>query len=61
MFELRARGGRDPLTGRYHQVSRTFHGTKREADLALAKFVTEVAERVLLLGDERSARFSTSG
>jgi integrase len=36
--------GRDPLTGKYRQVSRTVHGARREAQRALAELVTEVAE-----------------
>jgi integrase len=36
------RAGRDPLTARYGQASRTFRGSKSEAETALARFVTEV-------------------
>jgi hypothetical protein len=38
---LRVYAGRDPLTGKKVWKSRTFQGTKREADRALAAFVTE--------------------
>ncbi len=43
VWELRVRTGRDPLTGVYSQTSRTFRGSKREAESALARFVTEMA------------------
>jgi integrase len=42
IWEMRVRTGRDPLTGHYGQVSRSFRGTKREAEFALARLVTEV-------------------
>ncbi len=35
--------GRDPLDGRYRQLSRTVDGTKREAQRALAALITEVS------------------
>jgi hypothetical protein len=38
---LRVYAGRDPLTGKKVWKSRTFQGTKREADRALAAFVAE--------------------
>lgn len=41
MWVLRVYAGRDPLTGKKVWRSRTFQGTKREADRALAAFVTE--------------------
>jgi integrase len=34
--------GADPVTGNPRQVTRTFRGTKRQADTALSNFVTEV-------------------
>jgi integrase len=43
-WELRVSIGRDPLTGRYRQASRTVSGTKRDAERALAEFVSEVGE-----------------
>ena len=43
VWELRVRAGRDPLTGKYRQVSRTFRGGKRQAQTALALFAAEVA------------------
>jgi integrase len=42
-WELVVSLGRDPLDGRYRQLSRTFDGTKREAQRALAELVTEVS------------------
>ena len=41
LWVLRVYAGRDPLTGKKICRSRTFRGTKREADKALAAFVTE--------------------
>jgi integrase len=35
VWELRVRTGLDPLTGQYRQVSRTFHGLKKDAQVAL--------------------------
>lgn len=43
-WELRVHAGRDALTGRKAYVQRTVHGTKREAQSALARLVTEVSE-----------------
>ena len=42
VFELRASAGRDPLTGKYPEVTRYFHGTFREAQVARAELVIEV-------------------
>ncbi len=42
-WELIVSLGRDPLDGKYRQVSRCFDGNKREAQRALAELVTEVA------------------
>ena len=42
-WELRAYVGADPTTGRAKYLTRTFRGGKREADEALARFVTEVS------------------
>jgi integrase len=44
VWELRVRSGRDPVTGRYAQISRTFRGGKRQAEAALARLSSEVAE-----------------
>jgi integrase len=42
-WELRAYVGVDPTSGRAKYLTRTFRGGKREADEALARFVTEVS------------------
>ena len=42
VFELKVSAGRDPLSGRYRQVTRRFRGTLREAKLERAKLLTEV-------------------
>jgi integrase len=42
-WELRAYVGLDPTTNRQKYLTRTFRGGKRQADEALAKFVTEVS------------------
>ncbi len=44
VWELRVRSGIDPVTGRYHQTSRSFTGSKRDAKLALARFATDVSD-----------------
>jgi integrase len=44
VWELRVRTGRDPLTGRYGQVSRTFRGGKRAANAALVRLAADVAD-----------------
>ena len=38
---MRVRTGRDPLTGRYRQISRTFHGLKKDAQMALNELAVE--------------------
>jgi integrase len=43
-WELRVYTGRDPVTGRPQQVSRTFHGGKRAASRALDALAVEVHE-----------------
>jgi integrase len=43
-WELRVHTGRDPLTGRKRYAHRTVKGTKREAQAALARLVTEVGD-----------------
>lgn len=42
-WELRVSLGSDPLTGKYRQLSRTFKGSRRDAQKALAELVTQVA------------------
>jgi len=41
-WELRAFTGRDPVTGKPRQATRTFHGTEKEAGKALSQLVSEV-------------------
>ena len=43
VWELRAFAGRDPVTGRSRQVSRTFRGGRREAERKLAELVADVS------------------
>jgi integrase len=54
-WELRAYAGIDPLTNRQKYVTRTFRGGKREAEEAIARFVTEVA------GGSQAAQDTTVG
>jgi hypothetical protein len=42
-WELRAYAGIDPITNRQKYVTRTFRGGKRDAEEALARFVTDVS------------------
>lgn len=42
VFELRASLGRDPLTGKYSEITRRFEGTLRKAKTARAELVAEV-------------------
>ncbi len=44
MWRLRVYTGADPMTGNPRQVSRTFRGTRRQADTALSNFLTEVVK-----------------
>jgi len=48
-WELIVAAGRDPVTGRARQVSRTFHGTLRDATKARAKLLVEVGSGRRLL------------
>ncbi len=41
-WELRAFTGRDPVTGKVRQTTRTFHGTEKAAGKALSQLVSEV-------------------
>lgn len=42
VFEVQLSCGKDPTTGRYRRISRTIHGTKRDAAKALDKLRTEL-------------------
>lgn len=44
VWRLRAYVGRDPITGAEQQASRTFRGSARDADTALARLVIEAAD-----------------
>ena len=44
LWELVVGAGRDPVTGKYRQVSRMFRGTLREAKVARAALVVEVSK-----------------
>src|SRR5579859_5051036 len=50
VWRLRVFIGSDPVTGNPRQVSRTFKGTKKAADTALAEFVSEVVNGTAPLG-----------
>jgi hypothetical protein len=41
-WQVRVSFGRDPVTGRYEDVAREVHGTKRDAQRAVAALITEV-------------------
>ena len=41
-WQVRVSLGRDPSTGRYQYVARSVHGTKRDAQRAVAALITEV-------------------
>jgi hypothetical protein len=53
-WRLHAFAGKDS-NGRKQYTSKTFHGTKREAGIALAAFVTEVAKenRIIASGGDQ--------
>jgi integrase len=44
VWELRLTLGKDPFTEKYRRVSKTFHGTAREADKALRQLLDEQAQ-----------------
>jgi integrase len=43
-WRLRVDVGRDPITGRRRQLTRTVSGTKRQADEAMARLLVEIGE-----------------
>jgi integrase len=47
-WELRVHAGRDPETGRKQYATRTVHGTKREAERELARFVAQVDDGLVV-------------
>jgi hypothetical protein len=50
-WEIRVYSGTDPVTGRKKYVTRTVRGSRREADLALARLVVEVTGGVRVAQD----------
>lgn len=44
VFELRASLGRDPLSGKYTEITRRFSGTLRQAKVARAELVAEIKQ-----------------
>jgi integrase len=54
VWRLRVYIGGDPVTGNPRQASRTFKGTKRQAESALAEFVGEVVNGTAPLGRSTS-------
>jgi len=52
VWELRVRLGRDPLTGKHRQVSRSFRGTERQASRELARLSTNMPERSYVGGSK---------
>ena len=46
VWELRVSTGKDPVTGKYGLVSKTFHGTARDADSALRDLIDQQAPAV---------------
>ena len=47
-WQLRVHAGRDPETGRKRYLERTFHGTRRQAEKALAALVAEADSTPML-------------
>lgn len=43
-WQIRARGGIDPATGKHKQIARTVHGGKKQAQQALVKLQRELAD-----------------
>jgi integrase len=50
-WEIRVYSGTDPLTGRKKYVTRTVRGSRRDADLALARLIVEVTGGVRVAQD----------
>ncbi len=51
-WQLRVHAGRDVLTGKKLHQSKTFHGTKREAQRALAEMITDLERTAPKVGKE---------
>ena len=54
-WELRMDAGADPLTRKRQQKSVTFHGTAREADVALAELITKSSRGQVSVGQRTVA------
>ncbi len=61
MWELRVSLGRDPATGKYRQLSKTFHGDVDGADEALRRLVEHEVPRRSAAASSLDARASTGG
>jgi integrase len=44
VWEIVVQAGRDPITGKHRQISRTFRGSLREAKKARAELIVEVGK-----------------
>lgn len=57
VWRLRVYLGDDPVTGNPRQASRTFRGTKKQADTALAEFVQEASRGLFVTDTSTVAEF----
>jgi hypothetical protein len=60
-WELRVDAGEDPLTRKRQQKSVTFHGTSREADIALAELITKSSRGQVSVGQRTVAHAVEAG
>ncbi|HNH37460.1 MAG: site-specific integrase [Microthrixaceae bacterium] len=60
-WELRVDAGEDPLTRKRQQKSVTFHGTSRQADVALAELITKSARGQVSVGQRTVAHAIEAG
>lgn len=60
-WELRVDAGEDPLTRKRQQKSVTFHGTSREADVALAELITKSSRGLVSAGQRTVAHAVEAG
>ncbi len=60
-WELRMDGGEDPLTRKRQQKSVTFHGTSREADVALTELITKSSRGQVSVGRRTVAHAVEAG
>ncbi len=52
VWELRVRVGRDPVTGKHRQISRTFRGTERQASKEMAHLLSKSSDLGRAGGDK---------